>query len=354
MLMANTRELNPNELSRARRLLQQVTASLRGPAPAIHGQETQDPVLELGVPPQGSVTLRLVSYRPTRLGDWHAIPNTVLVLRKATASLLERLRREHANFVDIGRGIARLELPGLLIDRSDLRVSLRPMRHATSRPLRSPFGNRASLVSRLLARMPGKAWRLRELAAAAKVSTMTASHVVRQLAAIGAVHVTTTGRAKEIRFTSLRTLVEHWSHHYDWTRNRRVPVLAPVGDPQRFLSRLPEILGRERWALTMHAGASLIAPIAAWEKVHVYVRIEQGARLDELVETLGYEASDDGALVLMRPWYHDSVWTDARSIHALPVVSLLQLVLDLWHYPVRGREQAEHLLRTATTGVADS
>jgi hypothetical protein len=35
--------------------------------------------------------------------------------------------------------------------------------------------------------------------------------------------------------------------------------------------------------------------------------------------------------------------TVVRSAGSL-VVSDLQLALDLWHYPIRGREQAEHLI----------
>jgi hypothetical protein len=49
--------------------------------------------------------------------------------------------------------------------------------------------------------------------------------------------------------------------------------------------------------------------------------------------------------MLMRPWYARSAWEGMREVNGVPVVSDLQLVLDLWHYPVRGREQAEMLLR---------
>ncbi|NIM52031.1 MAG: hypothetical protein GTO22_22770 [Gemmatimonadales bacterium] len=48
----------------------------------------------------------------------------------------------------------------------------------------------------------------------------------------------------------------------------------------------------------------------------------------------------------MQPWYRQSVWHDLQRARQTPIVSTLQLVLDLWHYPVRGREQSEHLLRT--------
>lgn len=350
--MANIETLTTWEVSRAKHLLREATGSIGDRRLAAPGSPAES-VFELRSPLNEPVILRLVAGRPPA-GRRDALSNTVLVVRKAPTSLLERLRREHASFVDIGRGIVRLEVPGLLIDRTDLRQSLPRPKGPPGRPLRGPFGDRASLVTRLLARTPGRGWRLRELAAAAKVSTMTASHAVRQLEAIGAVEVTASGRAKQIRLANLPALMEHWSYHYDWTKNPRVPLLAPVGEPQRFLSRLPQLLGQQRWALTMHAGASLIAPIAAWGKIHVYVRLERGQTVDDLADALGYEPGDDGALVLMKPWYHDSVWTDVQTIQGLSVVSPLQLVLDLWRYPVRGREQAEHILRTVTGGPVGS
>lgn len=350
--MANISRLKARDLHQARDLLRKATVSL-GDRQARVASSPMDPAFELRSPLGQPVSLRLASYRPGRAGGPGVAPNTVLVLKKAPVALLERLRRQRASFVDIGRGVVRLELPWLVVDRSDLRTSL-PRSGPTRRSLRSPFGDRASLVTRLLARTADREWQLRELAAAAKVSTMTASHVVRQLEGIGAVQTAESGRAKKIRIANLPRLVEHWSYHYDWTRNLRVPLLAPVGDPQRFLSRLPQLLNGHHWALTMHAGASLVAPIATWEKVHVYLRRERGQTLDDLAGTLGYEPDDDGALVLMEPWYHESLWTELQTINHLPVVSCLQLILDLWRYPVRGREQAEHLLRTVAPGGAPS
>ena len=47
----------------------------------------------------------------------------------------------------------------------------------------------------------------------------------------------------------------------------------------------------------------------------------------------------------MKPLYADSVWYGRQSRRGIPVVSELQLILDLWRYPVRGLEHAEHILR---------
>jgi hypothetical protein len=55
------------------------------------------------------------------------------------------------------------------------------------------------------------------------------------------------------------------------------------------------------------------------------------------------EADQGANLVLMWPYYKHSVFYDNQEIEGLRVVSDIQLYLDLYGYPVRGREQAEHL-----------
>ena len=267
--------------------------------------------------------------------------NTILVLNRASPKLLERLRGNRQNFVDIGRGTVCLELPSLMIDRTGVKPARRP---TASRPLRNPFADHASFVSRVLVEHPGRIWKSRELAARAGVSTMTASHVVRQLHQMGALEVQRQGRSSQIRLRSVRTLVELWATHYEWTRNPRVTLVAPIGDPIRFLPRLRSLLGNEQWALTMQAGASLVAPHAAWNKIHLYLDARHARDLSDIFRAEDYHPSDQGRLVVMQPWYRDSVWYGLRSIESFPVVSNLQLALDLWHYEVRGREQAEHLL----------
>ena len=44
------------------------------------------------------------------------------------------------------------------------------------------------------------------------------------------------------------------------------------------------------------------------------------------------------------PYYRVSAFFDRQEASGLPVVSDLQLYLDLYDYPLRGREQAEQIL----------
>jgi hypothetical protein len=46
-----------------------------------------------------------------------------------------------------------------------------------------------------------------------------------------------------------------------------------------------------------------------------------------------------------------SVWTGVTIRNQVPVVSDLQLILDLWNHPIRGIEQAELILEKHLLGL---
>ena len=241
-------------------------------------------------------------------------------------------------------GTVYLAFPNLLVDRERLP---KPIRVSARRTLIDPFADRSSLVLRtLLESDKERVWGVRELAEQAGVAPATVSRVTRELQRFQVVDVRRIGRESRILLTDSRALLDRWVQSYDWTKNQRIAVHAPMGDPTRFFRRNKDLFDRHRWALTLQAGASLVAPHATWERVHVYIDVQAGEELVELAEQQGWAAAEDGKLVLMKPYYKDSVWRGVREVDGLPVVSSLQLVLDLWHYPLRGREQAEHIIET--------
>ena len=87
----------------------------------------------------------------------------------------------------------------------------------------------------------------------------------------------------------------------------------------------------------------LVAPYAAYQEVHMYVGNEKA--LEYLKKRLKLRSAEQGANhILMLPYYKHSVFYDSRIKEGLRVVSDIQLYLDLHGYPIRGLEQAEHLL----------
>jgi hypothetical protein len=275
----------------------------------------------------------------------HSESGRVWVLPKAASGLRDRLRREGESFVDL-RGAVFLSFPNLLVDRVNVRLPSRP---STVTRSFDPFADRSSLVARTLLESTDRqerSWGVRELAEAAGVGPATVTRTIRELKRYQVVRVQRVGRESEIRLTDAPALFTLWTGAYDWTQNQTLTVQAPIGDPLRFLRRSKNVFESRRWALTLQSGASLVALHATWERIHAYVDVESPEELPEIAKQHGWPVSNEGRLVLMRPYYRDSVWHGAREIQGLPVVSDLQLALDLWHYPLRGREQAEHIIST--------
>ena len=197
---------------------------------------------------------------------------------------------------------------------------------------------------------PEKEWTFSELAQEAGVSISGASYAIHDLQERGVVEVRRLGREKRVRLVSRISLVEEWVREYHWRDNVSVGVLAPVGSPERFLKRLQESLGGLRWALTLHAGGAMIVRHAPVEELHLYLEAKTAADLLVAVRQTGWELEEKGSLHLVSPHYGRSLWHGVRQIGGVPVVSMLQLILDLWNHPVRGREQAERLLATLEEG----
>lgn len=218
---------------------------------------------------------------------------------------------------------------------------------ANSRPLRDPFADRASLLCRTLLTSPGLEWTVRGLAESAGVAPMLSSDVIRQLSAAAIVTTRPEGRKLLVRLTNAQKLLEAWTARYSWSRNAELAVSIPIPDDDRFLGRVGKVLGRRRWALTLLSGAWRRIQYTPTDRFHIYVECDSIAELRTMAEGEGWSADSAGRVVLMKPAYRTSVWHGmaATTDGEAPVVSDLQLILDLWHYPVRGRETAEQLWR---------
>jgi len=301
--------------------------------------------------PEWDAEIRRNGCEPIRLKlrSWEAAteravaPGDVWVLSRPPKTELQRLRERGENFVALN-GAVRLVSDWLLLDRTDLAPRGRPpaMTRRTD-----PFADRNSLIARTLLAHPGRVWGVRALATHAGVALGTASQVLKSLTRSGAVRFEQSGRTARVSLDDPARLLRLWFAAYTWERNEMVAFHAPLGDPTRFIRRLPKLLKDTRWALTLQAGASLVAPHASWDRVHAYVDAASRAELIHVGRAHGWTPAEEGQLVLMKPYYRTSVWEGVEQAGTVPVVSELQLALDLWHYPLRGREQAEHLLRGA-------
>jgi hypothetical protein len=281
---------------------------------------------------------RMVSREKGKVHEADRMP-ILWILRRPTRAELEDLRVRGQSYVAL-TGAVRIQVPGILIDRTDIRLKAFAVRPSK----RSAFSDRASLVPRWLFSQPPKTTcTLTNLATALEVSPSVASYAVRDLAERELVEVETGGRERRIRLLDHWALLTAWAREYSWKESLSISVQAPIGSPSRFLSRLVE-LPLPRYALTLQAGASLFLPHSPVEHVYLYVDVQNQERLSSLVRRLSWPSDKSGRVHLLKPYYRHSVWKGVRLHGEIPVVSDLQLMLDLWNHPVRGREQAELIL----------
>ena len=92
----------------------------------------------------------------------------------------------------------------------------------------------------------------------------------------------------------------------------------------------------------MQSGASFVSRHAEFDTLDLYVR--HAAMADGIAAELGARPAARGAnLLIMVPYYRVSAFYGERRVRDLMIVSDLQLYLDLYDYPQRGREQAERI-----------
>jgi MarR family protein/transcriptional regulator with AbiEi antitoxin domain of type IV toxin-antitoxin system len=295
-----------------------------------------------------SFTLRMAPLRGSDSSPVEPAP-TLWVLRRPKRRELQDLRAKGQSFVALS-GAVRIEAPGILIDRTDLKPPLR----GTRPNRRSAFSDRASLIPRwLFYQPPDSRSTITGLAEATGVSASVASYAVHDLEQRQLVEVHASGRERRIQLVEHRGLIAQWAREYDWRDNSSLTVHAPIGSPHRFIERLTT-LALPRYAVTLQAGASLLLPHAPVEQIHVYVDVPSQVKLSDLARRLDWPPNSSGRLHFLLPHYKTSVWESVREHDGVAVVSDLQLMLDLWNHPIRGREQAELLLEKHLLGLGST
>jgi hypothetical protein len=276
----------------------------------------------------------------TRLGEIrkelpHAYPvATAVYIGPQSARLL---RSNNLGYLDLS-GNCYLAFEQVLIEREGKR-NVRP----STRPLRSLFAPRATRVVRVLLTDPTRAWRLEELARAAEVSLGHSHNVMKRLEELAWAE---RDDHQRIRLTKPADLLENWGESYTYRDNEVLSYFVAERVTRKLMTELARAaaeIGR-RYAFTLNAGLSLVAPHFRMPAVHCYLEGDPAP----LVSALGLRPATgtEGGLHLLTP-YDPGVFHGMLEKGGLKVVSLPQLYVDLLHYEQRGPEQAEHLRREA-------
>lgn len=210
----------------------------------------------------------------------------------------------------------------------------------------SLFSPVSSRIVRAMLEEPTRAWRVSELAAAAQVSLGQTSNVCRALLAQGY----SVRERSGVRVTQPGALLDAWRDEEPVDRHRATAYYAFDDTPQRLMARLAALAADRRWryAVTSLAAASLVAPfVRGVSTVHWYVW--DAVQAAEWVKALDLRPVESGPNAILLVPNDAGVFYRSRAVEGVTVVGDVQLYLDLWREPARGREQAEFLRKEQLT-----
>jgi len=203
------------------------------------------------------------------------------------------------------------------------------------------FSPKASRILRVLLINPYKGWTVEDMSKEGKVSLGFTHAVVMSLIDQGHVY---RDDLYKLEVTDPVKLIQRWAAYYNYvSMNTFLNYHTFERDIEVFFSKLKEISGLE-YALTVLAGAQLVAPYVRPTTIHFYIKHKDKA--EDLVKRLNLRPTEKGGNVSIVLPYDEGVFYGTTRISGVSVVSAVQLYVDLFNYPARGEEAAEVILRT--------
>jgi hypothetical protein len=207
---------------------------------------------------------------------------------------------------------------------------------------RNIFADKASRVLRRMLREPGRRWNVRDFVGADGVSLGLAQAVLEFVETMGCAERNKKGAASFTLLTNPGLLIAEWVKAYSFSHNEIRTFYFPFPG---IIKRIKTALAGLPYALTLHGGANFLTSWVKTEHIHFY--LDDTAEPDLLLsvgQRLGLkELVNGGNVHIIRPYYAHSVFFNSQKINGYPIVSKLQLYLDLYNYQPRGREHAERL-----------
>lgn len=199
------------------------------------------------------------------------------------------------------------------------------------------FVRRTSRILRVMLENPKKSWNFSTLSKEASVNIRQAFEVIKILNEKGFVDK----QRGAIKLTKPGELLDYWSENYDFQKNKINTYFSFTRTFEEFKKNLAGISkkGDFQYALTLHSGASLVAPFVRFSDTYLYIQGDP----EEWAEILALKPVESGGTIKLVIPYDEGVFYRRQEIEGVFAVCNTQLYLDLIKYPARGSEQAEFL-----------
>lgn len=239
------------------------------------------------------------------------------------------------------QGVGYLDLAGnclLSFDTIFIRIQGVPNPFPQRRDLKSIFSAKSSRILRVLLNSPPTPWRIESLRQQAGVSIGLVATVRKILLD----REWATEDKAGLIMRRPRSILDEWSSDYSYRRNEIFEYYSIEGISD-LETKLGAFCGQRgiKFALTMFSGAARVAPHTRFNRMFAYIE----DKVEDVGDQLHLKAVDSGSnLMILRP-YDAGVFYGVKFYEDLPVVSPVQLYLDLRGYKGRGEEAAEFILK---------
>jgi hypothetical protein len=209
------------------------------------------------------------------------------------------------------------------------------------RDLRSLYSPKAERILRVLLTAGKRTWRTQELADEAGVSLGQIANVKKLLADREWIDVLPAGFGLRALETAVLSLLEEWTATYRASRNsaRDFYSLKSIPEIEVNLSQAGRKLAG-RVAFTGFSGAARLSPAVRYSRVTAYA----DGDVDAIANLLGLKPVSSGANVTLLEPYDEGVFYATREVEGAPVVSPVQIYLDLTQTKGRGEEASSAIL----------
>ncbi|MCK9554874.1 type IV toxin-antitoxin system AbiEi family antitoxin [bacterium] len=215
--------------------------------------------------------------------------------------------------------------------------------------MRVLLGDKANIIIRAMLSQPDKKWVARDFEKGFGVCRAHAAKVLSALYAQGFVSGIRSGRLGYSVLQNKEELLEEWLKVYKFELNKTYLYYSARED---ILAWLKEYFTAKnsagKYALALHTGANFITHYVNTPIVYCYLPAEDFNNIAlDLRQALDLkELKKGGNFYLIKPHYKNAAFFNTQVINGYNIVSNLQLYLDLYNFPQRGRDHAEYLLKT--------
>lgn len=204
----------------------------------------------------------------------------------------------------------------------------------------SLFGPVSSRIIRAMLEEPQRSWKISELSKTVQVSLGQSFNVCSRL-------VMEEYLAKDKNIFILKEpgkLLDAWRDQYSNEKNSRYPYYSMNRNPEDLLALIDKTAESEqrRYAVTSFVAANLIAPfVRGFGTLMFYV--ENSSSIEGWMQSLDLRPVESGPNVILLTPYDAGVFYHTQEVQGANLVGNVQLYLDLYGDPARGREQADFL-----------